>query len=159
MGPPAIGFARFAKNITRSAEPVYRPGPSPKRLRLARLAQERTTTGILHAVRQPGNEPLRQPAAYPAPDIREYQRRPHVILRRIHDAPTFDEALPQLEAEMLALVGAERMTVYQRGRHNREIVSRFKTGEEVRGIRVPVGPTSVAGYVALTQEPVRIEDV
>ncbi|MFB6261775.1 MAG: GAF domain-containing protein, partial [Thiohalorhabdaceae bacterium] len=92
-------------------------------------------------------------------DSRDYERRLNVILRRIHDAPTFDDALPQLEAEMLALLRAERMTVYQRGRHNREIVSRFKTGEEVREIRVPVGPTSVAGYVALTQEPIRIEDV
>ena len=101
-----------------------------------------------------GNDTATEPE-----DSRDYERRLNVILRRIHDAPTFDEALPQLEAEMLALLRAERMTVYQRGRHNREIVSRFKTGEEVQEIRVPVGPTSIAGYVALTQEPIRIEDV
>ncbi|HKL78538.1 MAG TPA: GspE/PulE family protein, partial [Gammaproteobacteria bacterium] len=58
-----------------------------------------------------------------------------------------------------ALLRADRMTVYQRGRHNREIVSRFLTGKEVREIRVPVGPTSVAGFVALTRESVLLDDV
>ena len=92
-------------------------------------------------------------------DTREYERRLNALLRQIHDAPTFDDVLPQLEAELLSLLRAERLTVYQRGRHNREIVSRYKTGDEIKEIRIPVGPTSVAGYVALTQEPVRIEDV
>jgi type II secretory ATPase GspE/PulE/Tfp pilus assembly ATPase PilB-like protein/putative methionine-R-sulfoxide reductase with GAF domain len=92
-------------------------------------------------------------------DAREFERRLNEIFRQIHDAASFDEVLPSLEAEMLALLRAERMTVYQRGRHNREIVSRYKTGEEVKEIRVPVGPTSIAGYVALTKEPVRIQDV
>jgi type II secretory ATPase GspE/PulE/Tfp pilus assembly ATPase PilB-like protein len=97
---------------------------------------------------------------HPEPaDNREYERRLNAILRQIHDAGSFDEVLPQLEAEMLALLRAERMTVYQRGRHNREIVSRYKTGDEIQEIRIPVGPTSIAGHVALTQEPVRLQDV
>ena len=98
------------------------------------------------------------PQAEPA-DTLEYERRLNAVFRRIHDADSFDAALPHIEAEMLALLRAERMTVYQRGRHNREIVSRFLTGNEVREIRVPVGPTSVAGFVALTRESVLLDDV
>ena len=100
----------------------------------------------------------RETGSAPA-DTLEYERRLNAIFQRIHDAGSFDEVLPYIESEMLALLRAERMTVYQRGRHTREIVSRFKTGDEIKEIRVPVGPTSIAGYVALTQEPLLIRDV
>ncbi|HKJ88612.1 MAG TPA: ATPase, T2SS/T4P/T4SS family, partial [Gammaproteobacteria bacterium] len=98
------------------------------------------------------------PASAPA-NKQEFERRLNAIFRQIHDANSFDEALPHLQEEMLALLRAERLTVYQRGRHNREIVSRFKTGDELQEIRVPVGPSSVAGYVALTKQPLLINDV
>ncbi|HBD06850.1 MAG TPA: general secretion pathway protein GspE, partial [Syntrophobacteraceae bacterium] len=69
------------------------------------------------------------------------------------------DILPQLEKQMLKFLGAERLTIYQRGRNGREIISRYKTGAEVREIRLPISPSSIAGYVALTQQSLNINNV
>ncbi|MCP4716151.1 MAG: GspE/PulE family protein [Deltaproteobacteria bacterium] len=90
---------------------------------------------------------------------REYQARLNDIYRIIHEAENFEVALPEIEKEMREILEAERITVYQRGRQDREIVSRFKTGDETKEFRLPLSPTSVASFVALSQKPLRIEDV
>ena len=83
----------------------------------------------------------------------------HRLSKCIHEARSFLEILPELATQTLELFDAERLTIYQRGRHDREIVSRFKTGNEIKEIRLPLSATSIAGYVALSQQPVRIDDV
>jgi len=93
------------------------------------------------------------------PDSPEYQKKINDLYRCIHEAETFNDVLPNIEKEMLDLLQAERLTVYQRGRHGREIVSKYKTGNEIREIRLPLSPSSIAGYVALSQKPIRIDDV
>jgi type II secretory ATPase GspE/PulE/Tfp pilus assembly ATPase PilB-like protein len=67
--------------------------------------------------------------------------------------------LPYVEKEMLALLRAERLTVYRRTRHDTEIVSTYKTGNEIKEIRAPLSPASIAGFVALSQRPVMISNV
>lgn len=88
----------------------------------------------------------------------EFQIRLNAIVGRMHDAESFSEILPVIEPEMLALLHAERLTVYQCGRNEREIVSKYKSGSDVREIRLPLMASSIAGYVALSQTPIRIED-
>jgi len=89
----------------------------------------------------------------------EYQKKLNDMYKSIHEAETFNDVLPNIEKEMLDLLEAERLTVYQRGRHGREIVSKYKTGDEIKEIRLPLSPSSIAGYVALSQKPIRIDDV
>ncbi len=89
----------------------------------------------------------------------EYQKKINELYKCIHEAETFNDVLPNIEKEMLELLEAERLTVYQRGRHGREIVSKYKTGDEIKEIRLPLSPSSIAGYVALSQKPIRIDDV
>jgi type II secretory ATPase GspE/PulE/Tfp pilus assembly ATPase PilB-like protein/putative methionine-R-sulfoxide reductase with GAF domain len=89
----------------------------------------------------------------------EYQTRLNRIYKIIHEAESFVKVLPEVEKQMLALLKAERLTVYQRRRHDREIVSRHMTGKDIKEIRVPLSPSSIAGYVAMSQQPVRIDDV
>jgi type II secretory ATPase GspE/PulE/Tfp pilus assembly ATPase PilB-like protein/putative methionine-R-sulfoxide reductase with GAF domain len=89
----------------------------------------------------------------------EFQNRLNRLYRLIYDAQGFVEVLPEIERELLDLMRAERLTIYQRGRHDREIVSRYKTGNEVNEIRLPLSTASIAGYVALTHKALRIDDV
>ena len=80
------------------------------------------------------------------------------VTQAVHHADSFREVLPEIEDDLLHLLNAERITVYQRGRTDREIVSRFKTGPDTPPIRVPLSTASIAGYVALTQTPLCIRD-
>ena len=43
----------------------------------------------------------------------EYQSRLNATYRNIHEAKSFEEVLPQIEKEMLLLLEAEHLTVYQ----------------------------------------------
>ncbi len=83
----------------------------------------------------------------------------NAIVERIHAVDSFHEALPDIEPLLLTLLRAERLTIYQRLRNEQEIVSKFKTGDEIKEIRVPLSTTSIAGYVALNQVPLLIHDV
>ena len=89
----------------------------------------------------------------------ELQTLLNSITERIHEAESFAEVLPGIEPDMLRILRGERMTVYQRSRSEQEIVSKFKSGAEIKEIRVPLSTSSIAGYVALTQQPIRIDDV
>ena len=89
----------------------------------------------------------------------EYQARLYELTKTIHEAESFVKVLPYVEKEMLALLRAERLTVYRRNRRDTEIVSTYKTGNEIREIRVPLSPTSIAGFVALSQRSVIINNV
>lgn len=71
---------------------------------------------------------------------------------------TLMDAYQKLEPIMLKLFGAERMSIFQRRRQHQDLVARFKTGSEVREIKVPISPQSIAGYVALSQLPLLICD-
>lgn len=81
------------------------------------------------------------------------------VVERIYLANRFHDLLPDIEASLLHLLRAERLTVYQRLRADQVIVSKFKSGDEIKEIRVPLSPTSIAGYVALNQVPLLIRDV
>lgn len=88
----------------------------------------------------------------------EFYQKLLELFKKIHDSHRFADALPTLESEILHLFDAERMTIYQRNRYSRDIVSRFKSGDEIKEIRLPIGPQSLAGYVALSLRPLLIKD-
>jgi len=81
------------------------------------------------------------------------------VVERIYLADRFHDLLPDIEGALLQLLRAERLTVYQRLRAEQVIVSKFKSGDEIKEIRVPLSPTSIAGYVALNQASLLIRDV
>ena len=91
------------------------------------------------------------------PDSLFYQNLTR-LLREIHQSTHFADILPKLEAEILVLFNCERMTVYQRNKNSYDIVSRYKSGNELKEIRVPIGPQSISGYVAFSKEPLIIKD-
>jgi hypothetical protein len=72
--------------------------------------------------------------------------------------PSLMDAYHKLEPFVLGLINAERMSIFQRRRQHQDLVARFKTGKETREIKVPISPMSIAGYVALSQLPLIIND-
>lgn len=89
----------------------------------------------------------------------EYQIRLNKIYRLIHEGERFDQVLPIIEGDMLSLLKAARLTVYQRDRHRNRILSKYKTADDVKNIILPIGPRSIAGYVAMSGRSVLITDV
>jgi len=89
----------------------------------------------------------------------QYYARLTEILSKIHEYKDFSSAFPVVEKAILTMLGAERVTVYQHQQHRWELLSRFKTGDDVREIRVPVSTASIAGYVAFSRQPVVIANV
>ncbi|MBF0142564.1 MAG: GspE/PulE family protein [Magnetococcales bacterium] len=81
------------------------------------------------------------------------------IALRTREAVAFAELLPELEESMLRFLGAVRLTVYQTAGDGKEILAKYKSGQELLEIKLPLSPTSIAGYVALTQKPLNIADV
>jgi GAF domain-containing protein len=88
----------------------------------------------------------------------KYKARIQAIGNRLNEANNLGEALINLKDEICELFGADRITVYVVDGVKRELVSRFKSGNEVAEIRIPVAQTSIAGYAALKQTLVNIKD-
>lgn len=82
-----------------------------------------------------------------------------VLFERILNSPNFGAIIVFIAADICEYLSAERIAIYQKGRDDDEIVSRFKTGNEFKEIRVPLGNGSIAGYVALSQQPLYFKDV
>ncbi|GAB3012265.1 GspE/PulE family protein [Bowmanella dokdonensis] len=80
------------------------------------------------------------------------------IKQLLSDHKELIDAYDKLEPIVLQMLGAERMSIFQRRRQHQDLVARFKTGKEVREIKVPITPQSIAGYVALSQLPLLIAD-
>ncbi len=89
----------------------------------------------------------------------EYRTKLQEIGNKINAARDLDEILIDLRGEITSLFDAERLTVYVVDGVKRELVSRFKTGDEIAEIRLPVSQGSLAGYSALTHKLLNIENV
>jgi type II secretory ATPase GspE/PulE/Tfp pilus assembly ATPase PilB-like protein len=75
-------------------------------------------------------------------------KRLNFITNKINSSKEIDDILLNLRESILGLFDADRLTVYVVDGANKEIFSRFKTGEEISQIRVPLNNKSIAGYCA-----------
>jgi type II secretory ATPase GspE/PulE/Tfp pilus assembly ATPase PilB-like protein len=89
----------------------------------------------------------------------EFRAKLQEIGNKIHAASNLDEILIDLKDEIISLFEAERLTVYVIDGVKRELVSRFKSGQEISEIRIPVASQSIAGYSAYYQKLINIADV
>src|SRR5207247_9818674 len=72
----------------------------------------------------------------------------------IHAAKTLESIFVDVQGDLLALLDAERMTLYAIDHEHRELYSRLLAPgpiPEVREIRVPISEKSIAGFVALAR--------
>jgi type II secretory ATPase GspE/PulE/Tfp pilus assembly ATPase PilB-like protein len=89
----------------------------------------------------------------------EFQVKSQDLNKKIFAAANLDEILIDLKDDIIGLFEAERLTIYYVDGIKRELVSRFKSGNEIEEIRVPLSPKSIAGYSAYKQKLVNIRDV
>ncbi len=89
----------------------------------------------------------------------EYQKRLNQITNWINSATNTDDILLNIQKEILGLFDAERITLYMVDGIRKQIVSKFKTGEEINEIRVPINSESIAGYCAWSGKMINILDV
>ena len=80
------------------------------------------------------------------------------INEQIYATENLKRVLVELQDRILGLLQADRMTIYVVDVTTKEIYSRFKIGNEVNEIRVPISETSIAGYVAKRGCSVNIKD-
>ncbi len=79
------------------------------------------------------------------------------LANRIHSS-SLDQIFLDSRTDIQKLVHAERVTIFVTDPLRNEIYSRVKDGNEVREIRVPITPASVAGYVAQSGKVIRVDD-
>ncbi len=101
------------------------------------------------------NESVTTPALTPA----DPQQKLFQIINAIHSAKNVDEILLELKISILELFNAALITIYAIDTSKNEIYSKLKSGDAVNEIRVPISSASVAGYVAMSQQTVMIENV
>ena len=100
-----------------------------------------------------GNDPSRGLDLEP-----HYRSNIEAIGKRLSQANNLGETLINVKDEICDLLGADRITVYVVDGVKRELVSRFKSGNEVAEIRLPVASTSIAGHCALKQKLLNVKD-
>lgn len=88
----------------------------------------------------------------------EYRTKLQEICNKINAAANLDEFLIGLKDEIALLFEAERITIYVVDRRKQELVSRFKSGDEIAEIRVPISASSIAGYSVFKQKLVTIKN-
>ena len=89
----------------------------------------------------------------------EYRKNIQEICSKIYAASNVDEILVDLKDEITGIFEAERITVYVIDGKKRELVSRFKSGDEIGEIRIPVSNASISGCSALKQKLINIKNV
>lgn len=72
--------------------------------------------------------------------------------------PVLEDAFAHIEPLVMSAFDVERLSVFQRRTQHRDLVSRYKTGDETRELKVPVNTHSVAGYVAMAQHSIVVNN-
>ncbi|MDT8429130.1 MAG: GspE/PulE family protein [Pseudomonadales bacterium] len=92
----------------------------------------------------------------------EFSRGISLIYQRLKKSKHLKKAMREVEASLLELLGVRLFTIYQSVHNGKEILASYRGGdpeETASEIRVPFSPTSLAGYVALSQRPIMVSNV
>lgn len=85
------------------------------------------------------------------------------IYQRLKYSKKLKTAMKEVEKDLLSLLDVKLFTIYQSVDNGKEILASFKGGDpdddDSIEIRVPFSPTSLAGYVALSQRALVIKNV
>jgi len=90
----------------------------------------------------------------------DVQRRVQAITTRIHATRNLDQIMLDLGRDFCELFDSDRFTLYAVTPEQDALVAKVKTGlTSIRHLQLPIGPGSIAGFVALSRQTVNITDV
>lgn len=89
----------------------------------------------------------------------QFNEKLKFVANKIHSANNVNEILIKLKDNILSLFDAERITIYLIDPVKKELISKYLVGTGIKEIRVPISPSSIAGYTAHAQKMVNIADV
>jgi type II secretory ATPase GspE/PulE/Tfp pilus assembly ATPase PilB-like protein len=94
----------------------------------------------------------------------DFVRQLSQIYKKLKFAKNLKKAMKEVEGDLLTLLGCKLFTIFQSVDNGKEIVATFKGGIGSDDnpdfvIKVPFTATSLAGYVALSQRPILVENV
>lgn len=85
------------------------------------------------------------------------------IHKKLKFSKNLKKAMKEVETDMLSLLNCKLFTIYQSIDNGKEIEATYKGGigsnDSDIVIRVPFSATSLAGYAALAQQPILVDDV
>ena len=87
-----------------------------------------------------------------------YRTRLQAICNRINAASDLDEILIDLKEDITSLFAADRVTVYVVDAKNHQLVSRFKSANDIEEIHIPISAKSIAGWCALKNQIVNLKN-
>ena len=87
-----------------------------------------------------------------------YRTRLQAICNRINSASDLDEILIDLKDDITSLFAADRVTLYVVNAENRELVSRFKSANDIEEIHISLSAKSIAGWCALKNRLVNVRN-
>ena len=87
-----------------------------------------------------------------------YRTRLQKICNKINAAANLDEILINLKSDITSLFEAERITVYVVDKNKHQLVSRFKSGDDIEEIRISITADSIAGWCAVKNTIINIKD-
>lgn len=87
-----------------------------------------------------------------------YEQKLKAISNEIHTAKNIDEVLIKIKDRILELFDADRITIYSVSDSGDQIYSKFKTGNQIKEIRVSLNNQSIAGYTGKSLKTVNISN-
>lgn len=88
----------------------------------------------------------------------KFQKRLNDLTNKIHSAKDNIDIIVNLTNEIQNLFEADRVTIYLVDGIRKQIVSKFKTGDEISEYRVDINNTSIAGFCAASGKIVNINN-
>ncbi len=88
----------------------------------------------------------------------QFSKSLNFITNKIHSAKNVDEILINLKDSILTLFNVYRITIYIVDGAHKELVSKFKVGEEINEIRVPITNASIAGHCGISGRILNIKN-
>jgi len=88
-----------------------------------------------------------------------FYRQLQQVSTKIHETENIDQIILEASQDICRLFNADRLTVYAVNEDRTAIVSKLKTGLNTsKDLKLPIGPQSLAGYVAFSKEMLNIAD-
>ena len=90
----------------------------------------------------------------------DFSKKLQALTNRIHATDNIGQIMVDLAQDICQLFQADRLTLYAVNKEKTVLISKVKLGIDTeKDLVLPINKASIAGYVALTRETVRIKNV